>query len=390
MKAARHGTLLLRLALVVLALLAAGRQEAAAARPSIVVILSDDEDLASHAYMTKTKALIEDQGAVFVNFFASYPFCCPARTTLLRGQYSHNHRIEGNEWPTGGFDKFLAMGLQHSTVAAWLKATGYRTGFFGKLMNGYQADKHAPLPGWDDWYGVGGGFTNFDYKLNENGHVVRYGDDPEDHLTDVLARKAVGVIHAAEGSDEPLFLYIAPYDPHSPATPAPRHAGKFADLPFPVTPAFDEADVSDKHGWIRELPPLAAWQKEAVERHHRERLRALLAVDDLVESVVAALDETGRLDDTYVIYTSDNGFHMGQHRLFVGKTTAYEEDIRVPFVIRGPGIAPGRRVERMVLNNDLAPTLAAIAGAKRLRSSMAARSCRCSPAAPASPGARAS
>ena len=120
--------------------------------------------------------------------------------------------------------------------------------------------------------------------------------------------------------------------------------------------------MADKPGHIRRLPRLAPWQVEAHERHHRERLRALLAVDDLVESVVGALEETGRLDDTYVIYTSDNGWHMGQHRLFVGKTTAYEEDIRVPMAIRGPGIPAGTTIEQMVLNNDLAPTFAAIAG----------------------------
>jgi arylsulfatase A-like enzyme len=330
-------------------------------RPSIVVILSDDEDVGSHAYMVKTKALIADQGVTLANYFITYAFCCPSRTTIMRGQYSHNHRVQGNEWPTGGFAKFQALMLGQSTVATWLDAAGYRTGFFGKLMNGYEPELRGPLPGWDEWHGVGGRFANFGYTLNENGKLVAYGNRPQDHLTDVLARKAVEVIHRTP-ADEPLLLYVAPYDPHSPATPAPRHAGKFADLPFPRSPSYDEADVSDKPSHIRHLPRLAPWQVEAHERHHRERLRALLAVDDLVESVVGALDETGRLDDTYVIYTSDNGWHMGQHRLFVGKTTAYEEDIRVPFAIRGPGIPAGKTVEQMVLNNDLAPTFAAIAG----------------------------
>ena len=334
---------------------------AAAARPSIVVFLSDDEDLASHAYMSKTKRLIEDQGVNLANYFVSYSFCCPSRTTILRGQYAHNHRIEGNDLPTGGFAKFKAMGHGRSTVATWLDAAGYHTGFFGKLMNGYEAEQDAPLPGWDDWYGVGGGFRNFDYTLNENGKLVAYGSRPEDHLTDVLARKAVQVIRET-AADEPLFLYIAPYDPHAPSTPAPRHADKFKDLPFPKTPSYDEADVGDKHGYIKNLPPLEDWEKEAHVRHHRERLRSLLAVDDMVESVMGALAETGRLANTYVIYTSDNGFHLGQHRLFFGKTTAYEEDIRVPFVMRGPGVPKGERIQAMVLNNDLAPTFAAIAG----------------------------
>lgn len=332
-----------------------------AARPSIVVFLSDDEDLASHAVMAKTKALIEDQGVNFANYFVTYPFCCPSRSTILRGQYPHNHRVQGNEWPTGGFEKFAAMELGRSNVATWLDAAGYRTGFFGKLMNGYEVERHGPLPGWDEWHAVGGGFRNFGYTLNENGRVVAYGHRPEDHLTDVLARKAVEVIRRTP-AEEPLFLYIAPYDPHAPSTPAPRHAGKFEDLPFPKPPSYDEADVSDKPRHIRELPPLEDWEKEAHERHHRERLRSLLAVDDMVESVVNALAETGRLEESYVLYTSDNGFHLGQHRLFFGKTTAYEEDIRVPFVLRGPGVPKGGRIEALVVNNDLAPTFAALAG----------------------------
>ena len=303
-------------------------------------ILSDDEDLASHRVMAKTKALIEDQGTVLANYFVSYSFCCPSRATTLRGQYPHNHRVEGNEWPTGGYEKFRALGLESSTIATWLHDGGYRTAFLGKLMNGYLPEKHPPAPGWDEWYGVGGKFENFDYTLNENGRLVAYGHRPEDHLTDVLAGKAADVIRRADPA-QPLFLYVAPYDPHSPATPAPRYAGLYADEPLPQPPSFDEPDVSDKPSYVGDLPPLAPWQKEALTKHNRERLRALRAVDDLVGTVMAALAETGRLDNTYVVYTSDNGFHMGQHRLFVGKTTAYEEDIHVPLVHARAGRAGG-------------------------------------------------
>lgn len=334
---------------------------ALAAPPSIVFILSDDEDVASHRVMTQTKALIADQGAVLKNYFVSYSFCCPSRVTTLRGQYPHNHRVEGNEQPSGGFAKFQSLGLGDSTIATWLHDAGYRTAFLGKLMNGYEPELHPPLPGWDEWYAVGGKFTNFDYTLNENGKVVAYGHEPADHLTDVLAGKAADTIRRTP-KDRPLFLYVAPYDPHSPAQAAPRHAGSFADEPLPMTPSFDEADVSDKPSYVADQPRLAEWQKEALTKHNRERLRALLAVDDLVAKVVGALEETGRLSDTYVVYTSDNGFHMGQHRLFIGKTTAYEEDIRVPMAIRGPGVRPGSQLGQIILNNDLAPTFAAMAG----------------------------
>jgi N-acetylglucosamine-6-sulfatase len=346
---------------VIMLALAAGSAARAAVPPSIVVILSDDEDLASHRVMARTKALIADQGATLANFFVTNSFCCPSRTTLLRGQYSHNHRVEGNDLPTGGFAKFMALGLGQSTIATWLKSAGYRTAFLGKLLNGYEPERDQPLPGWDEWYAVGGKFRNFDYTLNENGKVVAYGHRPQDHLTDVLARKAAEVIGRSK-RDEPIFLLVAPYDPHSPAEPAPRHAKLYADEPLPRPPSFDEPDVSDKPSYVADQPRLEPWQEEALTRHNRERLRALRAVDDLVATVVGALEDSGRLNDTYVVYTSDNGFHMGQHRLFVGKTTAYEEDIRVPMAIRGPGVPKGVALEAMVLNNDLAPTFAAIAG----------------------------
>ena len=145
----------------------------------------------------------------------------------------------------------------------------------------------------------------------------------------------------------------------------------------PQPPSFDEPDVSDKPSYVADSRARGVADRRRSPPHNRERLRALRAVDDMVATIVAALKETGRLDDTYVVYTSDNGFHMGQHRLFVGKTTAYEEDIRVPFVMRGPGVPAGQRIEQLVLNNDLAPTFAAIAGVTPPSSSTVARSCPC-------------
>ena len=159
-------------AMLGVALTAAAADVPPAPPPSIVFILSDDEDVGSHWVMEKTKALIEDQGASLANYFVSYSFCCPSRATILRGQYPHNHRIEGNEWPTGGYQKFHALGLDNSTIATWLHAAGYRTAFLGKLMNGYEPEQAGPAPGWDDWYAVGNKYRNFDYTLNENGTVM--------------------------------------------------------------------------------------------------------------------------------------------------------------------------------------------------------------------------
>jgi N-acetylglucosamine-6-sulfatase len=332
-------------------------------RPNIILILSDDEDLRIHQYMPKTKALIEHQGVAFDNYFVTYSFCCPSRATILRGQYSHNHRIQGNVLPSGGARKFRALGHDHSTIATWLQAAGYYTGLFGKYMNEYEPGEETYIPpGWDEWYAAGHDY--YDYVLNENGEHVAYGHKAEDYLTDVIARHTTAAIRRAADNDSPFFFYVTPYAPHGPATAAPRHAHLFANAPFPKPASFNEMDTGDKPSLIRDLPKLDAKQIAWIEDHYRARLRALQAVDDLVESIVMALKKTGELDNTFIIYTSDNGWHLGEHRQVYGKTTAYEEDIRVPFVMRGPGLPRGLRLTPFVLNNDLAPTFAAMGGIK--------------------------
>jgi N-acetylglucosamine-6-sulfatase len=333
-----------------------------AVRPNIVFILSDDEDAKIHAYMPKTKALLENHGTAFDNFFVSYSFCCPSRATILRGQYPHNTQIEGIQLPTGGFRKWRALGLGNSTIATWLHAAGYHTAFYGKYLNQYDPRTDGVQPGWDEWYAGGDNWSNYDYILNENGTIVSYGDRAEDYLTDVIARKAVRTIHEATTSGQPFFLYLSTYTPHAPATCARRHDGLFADTPLPRPLSFDEADVSDKPAIIRNLPPLSGPQIKAMEQHYRARLRSLQAIDDMVETVVETLEQTHQLATTYIIYTSDNGFHMGEHRMIAGKTTPYEEDIRVPAIVRGPHVPAGQRIDAMVLNNDFGPTFAAIAG----------------------------
>ena len=342
---------------------AAAATDSPPARPNIILILTDDEDMKVHAFMPKTRERIEQQGAVFDNYFVTYPFCCPSRATTLRGQYSHNHQITGNVLPSGGFRKFRTMGHESSTIATWLNEAGYHTAFFGKYLNGYDPEKHGVPEGWDEWYaGSSMAHPGYDYVLNENGRIVAYGREPSDYLTDVLARKATAVIRSAGGAEKPFFLYVAPFTPHSPATPAPRHAHLFEDAVLPRSPSFDEADVSDKPLMVRDLPRLEADQIVEMTKTYRKRLRSMQAIDDLVEDIVGALDETGQLDNTYVVYTSDNGFHQGEHRMVYGKDTPYEEDIAVPFAIRGPGVPAGMRIDAMVLNNDLAPTFAALAG----------------------------
>ncbi|MGH6945137.1 MAG: sulfatase-like hydrolase/transferase, partial [Geminicoccaceae bacterium] len=162
---------------------------------------------------------------------------------------------------------------------------------------------------------------------------------------------------------EPLFLYVLPYSPHSPSVAAPRHLGMFEDAPLPRTAAFDEPDVGGKPMLIRSLPRLDDERIASLTDEYRRRLASLQGVDDMVERIVDALKSAGMLQSTYVIYSSDNGFHLGEHRLPAGKDTAYEEDLRVPMVMRGPGVPKGGRIDAMVLNIDFAPTFAEMAGA---------------------------
>lgn len=342
--------------------LISGYAQADSNRANIVLIVTDDEDVAAHAFMPKTKALLEDQGTVFENFFISYPWCCPSRASILRGQYGHNTHVLGNEPPWGGFETFRERGLEESTIATWLQDAGYRTAMLGKYFNRYVPERDGVPPGWDEWYVGGNAHGSYDYVLNENGQTVQYGSRPEDYLGDVLTDKAVQVIRSSAGTSQPFFLYVLPFTPHSPSVAAPRHEGMFADAALPRPPSFDEADVSDKPAFIRRLPPLNQDQIAYLEYEYRRRIASLQAIDDIVESIIRALNETRQLDNTYVIYTSDNGFHMGEHRLIAGKDTPYEEDIRVPMVLRGPGVSVGARVGALVVNIDLAPTFADIAG----------------------------
>ncbi len=331
-------------------------------RPNIVFILTDDEDTELHAFMPKTKALLHDAGTTFDNYFVTYSLCCPSRATTLRGQYPHSTGVRGNTPPLGGFETFRALGRETSTIATWLRADGYRTAMFGKYLNGYQPAAGVPT-GWSEWYVGGNAYRGYDYVLNENGKSVSYGSRPEDFLVDVIAHKAADLIRRSAADKTPFFVYVAPFTPHGPSTAAPRHEALFEDAVLPRSPAFDEADVNDKPAIIRNRPRLRPRMLARLEDVYRRRLRSLQSVDDLVDSLVTTLRTTGQLERTYLIYASDNGFHLGEHRLLQGKNTAYETDIRVPLVVRGPGVPAGKREKEMVLNNDLAPTFAAMAGA---------------------------
>lgn len=338
--------------------------------PNIVLILTDDLDETLHStdVMPHLKSEIADRGVTFDNFFVSLSLCCPSRASILRGQYAHNTRVFTNNPPNGGFETTRSLGLENSTMATWLHDAGYRTALLGKYLNGYPngvAPTYVP-PGWDEWDSPSGGnaYSEYNYKMNENGKVVPYGNAPEDYMVDVLSKKLTGFIQRSVLEKKPFFAYVATYAPHGPATPAPRYEGALPDAKAPRPPSFNEEDVSDKPAWLKARPPLGPVALEQMDALYRRRQQSLLGVDDLIAQLIQTLKQTGQLENTYIFFTSDNGFHMGEHRLPSGKNTAFEEDLRVPLVARGPGVPAGRHVEEFGANIDLAPTFADLAGAE--------------------------
>jgi arylsulfatase A-like enzyme len=338
--------------------------------PNIVMVMTDDQDLLldSMEYMPQVDALLARRGTTFSNFFANLPLCCPARAMVLSGEYSHNNGIMTNLWPTGGFAKAYATGFEQDTFATALQEAGYRTALLGKYLNGYPLKSEPTYipPGWDYWWApiTDSAYASYDYQVNHNGQIEEYGSSPEDYITDVMLERAVAFISETTtlSSPQPFFLALNVYAPHSPARPAPRHSGLFPDVEAPRTPSFDEEDVSDKPPFMQAAPPLTAEQIEQMDALYRARLQSLQAVDEAVAALVQTLEDTGQMDNTYIVFFSDNGFHMGQHRMVSGKGMPYEEDIRVPLIIRGPGVRKNAVRDELASIIDLAPTFAEIAG----------------------------
>ncbi|HVK08451.1 MAG TPA: sulfatase [Gemmataceae bacterium] len=351
-----------------------------AGQPNIVFIMTDDQDVGTLQYMPRLQELLAGQGTTFENFFVSQSLCGPSQVTSLTGQYAFNHGVFNNLYPSGGFQKFLDMGAdgdpatqgEESTLATWLDDAGYNTARIGKYVVSYPTDSTYIPPGWDEWFHTGsfGGARYFDYTVNDNGQLVQYGTAPEDYVTDVLTAEAVDFINRAEADDaQPFFLTFTPGAPHGanarngPPVPAPRHLGMFAGAQAPRTPSFNEADISDKPPPIANQPLLTAAQIAAIDSEYQARLEALQAVDEGIARIVETLAARGELDNTYIVYTSDNGYHLGQHRFIGSKFQVYEEDIRVPLLIRGPGVEAGVTRDQLAVNIDLAPTMARWGGA---------------------------
>ena len=346
-----------------------GTTAAAKGKPNIIFILTDDLNADEMQYMPKMQSLIAGQGLTFSNYFVPESLCCPSRASTLRGQYPHNTQVLSNDPPLGGFQKFYDLGEDKSDVAVWLQAAGYHTMLAGKYLNGYPLkDNHMYIPpGWNEWYSASSGtdaYSEFNYTLNENGKEVHYGDQPQDYGTDVYVGKAMDFIQRSDKAGQPFFVYLAVYAPHAPYTPAPRHADLFPEAKAPQTPNYNEADVSDKPGYISNRPLLTRKQKDNIDTAYRKRLQSLQAVDEGIEKIINTLQADGQLDNTYIFFTSDNGYHLGNHRQILGKIAPYEEELHLRLMVRGPGVPAGKTVDNLVGNVDLAPTWAEIGGAK--------------------------
>ncbi len=322
-------------------------------KPSILLILTDDQRWDTLWAMPTVHRELVARGVSFANAFVDDPLCCPSRASILTGRYPQSTGVWQNAGPHGGFRAFQD---DSSTVAVWLRRAGYRTGLFGKYLNRY-AGPYVP-PGWDRWVAFSGPTRYTNYRLNVDGHLKRRARGAANYSTDVLAAQAISFIRSSRG---PVFAYFAPFAPHPPATPARQDARAFSDLPAWRPPAYDERDMSDKPRWARGLPRLTPKRRARIEQLRRGTYASLLSVDRAVGGLVSALRATGRLRDSLIVFTSDNGFSWGEHR-WTSKVVPYEESIRVPFVVRYDRLGLKPRTDgRLVANIDLAPTFAAAA-----------------------------
>ena len=333
-------------------------------QPNVILIVTDDQRWDSLARMPTVRSELQAKGVTFSNAFVVNPLCCPSRAAILTGMYSHRNGVWDNRG-AHGFPRFE----DGATLPVWLDSVGYETILIGKYLNGYWppfAQATYVPPGWDRW------FANwrhpqhyFDYRMTDGTNVHAFGFDPADYATDVLGSEAIRFIRNV--GHEPFFLYWAPKAPHITnvhqsrfsTDPAPRHVDRFAGLGRWRAPNVNERDVTDKPGWIRKRSRFAAADLAELRE---EQLESLLAVDEAIAGMLAALEERGKLSNTLIAFTSDNGWTWGEHR-WVNKVVPYEESIRVPMVVRYDRLGlPARTERRLALNVDLAPTIAEPAG----------------------------
>jgi N-acetylglucosamine-6-sulfatase len=352
-------------------------------RPNIILVVTDDQTAAafSRAVMPKTSRLIARRGTLFDDAIVTTPLCCPSRATMLSGQYGHNTGILANDpgWP--------ALADRGNLLPVWLRRAGYRTAHVGKWLHHYGEveSKNAVAPGWAQWYTVLAPdlFPHYyDYRLRVNGHAVRYGDEPKDLLTRVLNRTATHLLKRYLPAKRPLYLQLDQLAPHGGkggtgrcrgnAVPDVRDRKLFRKAALAEPPNFNEADVSDKPSFANERPSLDAQDVSAIRKRYRCALASLRAVDRGVGKIARAVRKAGERRNTAIIFTSDNGFFNGEHRMAHGKGLPYEESVRVPLgIVLPPKLAGRGGQDRVatepVANVDLAPTILELAGARPCR-----------------------
>lgn len=329
----------------------------AAERPSVVFVLVDDMSAALLPTMAEVGRM-RAEGTSFDNYFVNDSLCCPSRTSILTGNFPHDTGVFDNSGDDGGYRAFLANDNEPRSFAVALQAAGWRTGFMGKYINGYAPEKHGVPSGWEVWDVAGDGYRQYDYSMNHNGKVRRHGSKEEDYLTDVLARRAEAFVRESVRQQKPFFLEVAPFAPHSPFTPAPRHLGLFPDLQAPRSPAFLHRPGPTAPAWLRAIPAIE--KAGDLDESFRKQARSLQAVDELLARLRALSAELAV--PTWFFFSSDNGFHYGDHSLKPGKMTAFDTDIRVPLVVSGPGVAH-REVDAVVHSVDLHPSFVELAEA---------------------------
>ena len=330
-------------------------------RPNFVFILTDDLRTDDALAMPNVLDLAA-KGTYFSNFIVADSRCCPSRATIFTGQLPHNSGVYTNSPPRGGNSAFVKGGAVQRTFPIALEQAGYRTGLYGKYINGYNAGKPGIPPGWTDWGATARAYTGFDYTLNVDGTPRQFGEQPDDYMTDVMADFGERFLTESLTDTRPFFLELSTFAPHLPAVPAPRHVGLFPNLHAPRGPSFDQA-VTDAPSWLAPRTPINRQNRDEIDARYRNRIRTLAAVDEMIGRIRDRVQTLGMAGNTYFIFASDNGFHLGDHRLLPGKMTAFDVDIRTPLIVVGPGVAAGQNVSAIAQNSDLAPTFQAIADA---------------------------